>query len=150
MYERFQDRAQRVIILADREARQFGHGIIGTGHLLLGLSREHDGTASKALQEQRLYYDPLRRKVRLIIGENCGGTLPSSPIPHSHEALRVQENALSEASLRGSEWVGTEHLLLSLIRLDGECGGVLSKLGIDTLALRKAVEQQARDVPQLD
>ena len=132
MFERFTDRARRVVVLAQEEARGLNHGYIGTEHLLLALMNEGEGIAARVLSEHGVVLTALREQVREIIG---GGVTPPSPgdhIPFTPRSKKVLEMSLREAIRLGHDYIGTEHLLLGLIR-EGEGVGaqVLAAEGLD-------------------
>ena len=117
MFERFTDRARRVVVLAQEEARRLNHNYIGTEHILLGLIQEGEGHAAKALEELNINIDSVRSEVVEIIGE--GQQSPSGHIPFTPRAKKVLELSLREALQLGHNYIGTEHILLGLIR-EGE------------------------------
>ena len=129
MFERFTDRARRVVVLAQEEARLLDHIYIGTEHLLLGLIHEGEGTAAKALEFFDVTLEAVRDQVLDIIGE--GTSSPSGHIPFTPRSKKVLELALREAQQLGHNYIGTEHILLALIR-EGEGVGVqiLQKLDV--------------------
>jgi ATP-dependent Clp protease ATP-binding subunit ClpA len=141
MFERFTDRARRVVVLAQEEARLLGHNYIGTEHILLGLIHENDGVAAKVLERLGISLEAVRTKVEAIIGE--GGGAPSGHIPFTPRAKKVLELSLREALQLGHNYIGTEHILLGLIR-EGEGVGaqVLVNLGAELSAVRQEVIQQ--------
>jgi ATP-dependent Clp protease ATP-binding subunit ClpC len=128
MFERFTDRARRVVVLAQEEARLLNHNYIGTEHLLLGLIREDEGVAAKALESAGISLEAARQQVEEIIGR--GQQVPSGHIPFTPRAKKVLELSLREAHQLGRDYIGTEHLLLGLIR-EGKGVGpqVLARLG---------------------
>lgn len=138
MYERFTDRARRVVILAQEEVRLFGHTTVGTEHLLLGLIREGDGIAARVLTSLGFTIEGLRTQVEEIIGQ--GEERLSGHIPFTPRAKKVIELSLREALQLGHNYVGTEHLLLGLIR-EGEGVGaqMLERDGTDLISIRRAV-----------
>ena len=139
MFERFTDRARRVVVLAQEEARDLGHTYIGTEHILLGLLREPEGVAAQALEALGIGLDGVRREVREIIGPGEGITLPSH-IPFTPRAKKVLELSLREALQLGHNYIGTEHILLGLIREgEGVAAQVLVKLGADLNRVRQQV-----------
>jgi hypothetical protein len=141
MFERFTDRARRVVVLAQEEARLLNHSWIGTEHLLLGLIHEGDGVAAKALEQLGISLEAVRTKVQGIIG--AGGEPPSGHIPFTPRAKKVLELSLREALQLGHNYIGTEHILLGLIREgEGVAAQVLVNLGADLSAVRQAVIQQ--------
>ena len=130
MFERFTDRARRVVVLAQEEARMLNHNYIGTEHILLGLIHEGEGVAAKALESLGISLDAVRQQVEEIIGQ--GQQAPSGHIPFTPRAKKVLELSLREALQLGHGYVGTEHILLGLIREgDGVAAQVLVKLGAD-------------------
>ena len=130
MFERFTDRARRVIVLAQEEARELNHNYMGTEHILLGLIKEGEGVAAKALESMGINLDDVRREVIDIIGH---GTQPvTGHIPFTPRAKKVLELSLREGLQMGHKYIGTEFLLLGLIREgDGVAAQVLIKLGAD-------------------
>ena len=140
MFERFTDRARRVIFLAQEEARMLNHDYIGTEHILLGLIHEGEGVAAKALESLGISLDAVRQQVEEIIGQ--GQQAPSGHIPFTPRAKKVLELAHREARALGHAYVGTEHILLGLIREgDGVAAQVLVKLGADLNRVRQQVIQ---------
>ena len=140
MFERFTDRARRVVVLAQDEARALNHNYIGTEHLLLGLIVEGEGVAAKALKESGVTVEGVREQVIDIIGK--GSTETSGHIPFTPRGKKVFELALREALQLGHNYIGTEHLLLGLLREgEGVASQVLVKLGVDIGDLRKSVMQ---------
>jgi ATP-dependent Clp protease ATP-binding subunit ClpC len=140
MFERFSGRARRVIDLAQDEARMLEHNYIGTEHILLGLIHEGDGVAAKALQSLGISLDAVRQQVEQIIGR--GQQAPSGHIPFTPRAKKVLELSLREALQLGHDYIGTEHILLGLIREgDGVAAQVLVKLGADLNRVRQQVIQ---------
>ena len=117
MFERFTDRARRVVVLAQEEARMLNHNYIGTEHILLGLIHEGEGVAAKALESLGISLDAVRQQVEEIIGQ--GQQAPSGHIPFTPRAKKVLELSLREALQLGHNYIGTEHILLGLIR-EGE------------------------------
>src|SRR6056300_737106 len=140
MFERFTDRARRVVVLAQEEARRLNHNYIGTEHILLGLIQEGEGHAAKALEELSINIDSVRSEVVEIIGE--GQQSPSGHIPFTPRAKKVLELSLREALQLGHNYIGTEHILLGLIREgEGVAAQVLVKLGADLSRVRQQVIQ---------
>jgi ATP-dependent Clp protease ATP-binding subunit ClpC len=140
MFERFTDRARRVVVLAQEEARMLNHNYIGTEHILLGLIHEGDGVASKALESLGIELDNVREQVQEIIGQ--GQQAPSGHIPFTPRAKKVLELSLREALQLGHNYIGTEHILLGLIREgEGVAAQVLVKLGADLNKVRQQVIQ---------
>lgn len=140
MFERFTDRARRVVVLAQDEARALNHNYIGTEHLLLGLIHEGEGVAAKALESMDISLDAVRAQVVEIIGE--GQSAPSGHIPFTPRAKKVLELSLREALQLGHNYIGTEHILLGLLREgEGVAAQVLTKLGADLSTVRQTVMQ---------
>ena len=110
MFERFTDRARRVVVLAQEEARLLNHSYIGTEHILLGLIHEGEGVAAKALESLGISLEAVRSQVEEIIGQ--GGSSPSGHIPFTPRAKKVLELSLREALQLGHNYIGTEHILL--------------------------------------
>ena len=143
MFERFTDRARRVIVLAQEEARTLQHNYIGTEHLLLGLIREGEGVAAKALASKGVELEATRKQVEEMIGK--GNAAPNGHIPFTPHAKQVLEFSLREALQLGHSYIGTEHILLGLIR-EGEGVGtqVLIKMDVDLGELRSATIDMIR------
>jgi ATP-dependent Clp protease ATP-binding subunit ClpC len=140
MFERFTDRARRVVVLAQEEARMLSHNYIGTEHILLGLIHEGEGVAAKALESLGISLEAVRAQVEEIIGH--GQQAPSGHIPFTPRAKKVLELSLREALQLGHNYIGTEHILLGLIREgEGVAAQVLVKLGADLNRVRQQVIQ---------
>src|ERR671913_327043 len=140
MFERFTDRARRVVVLAQEEARMLNHNYIGTEHILLGLIHEGEGVAAKALESLGISLEAVRQKVEEIIGH--GQQSPSGHIPFTPRAKKVLELSLREALQINHSYIGTEHILLGLIREgEGVAAQVLVKLGADLSRVRQQVIQ---------
>jgi len=140
MFERFTDRARRVVVLAQEEARMLNHNYIGTEHILLGLIHEGEGVAAKALESMGISLEGVRAQVEEIIGQ--GQQAPSGHIPFTPRAKKVLELSLREALQLGHNYIGTEHILLGLIREgEGVAAQVLVKLGADLNRVRQTVIQ---------
>ncbi|PRI12539.1 ATP-dependent Clp protease ATP-binding subunit [Leucobacter massiliensis] len=140
MFERFTDRARRVVVLAQEEAKMLNHNYIGTEHILLGLIHEGEGVAAKALEQLEISLDAVRAQVTDIIG--TGQQPPSGHIPFTPRAKKVLELSLREALQLGHNYIGTEHILLGLIREgEGVAAQVLVKLGADLNRVRQTVIQ---------
>ena len=140
MFERFTDRARRVVVLAQEEARLLNHNYIGTEHILLGLIHEGEGVAAKALESLGISLEAVRSQVEEIIGQ--GGSSPSGHIPFTPRAKKVLELSLREALQLGHNYIGTEHILLGLIREgEGVAAQVLVKLGRRPVRVRQQVIQ---------
>jgi ATP-dependent Clp protease ATP-binding subunit ClpC len=130
MFERFTDRARRVVVLAQDEARELGHDHIGTEHILLGLIREGNGLAAKALEALGVSADGLRERV--VAMADAGHYSGRGHIPFTPQAKQVLRLALSEAQRLGHHYIGTEHVLLGLIQeKDGVAAQVLADAGAD-------------------
>src|SRR6187200_1036653 len=140
MFERFTDRARRVVLLAQEEARMLSHNYIGTEHILLGLIHEGEGVAAKALESMNISLDAVREQVQEIIGQ--GQAAPTGHIPFTPRAKKVLKLSLREALQLGHNYIGTEHILLGLIREgEGVAAQVLQKLGADLNRVRQQVIQ---------
>jgi ATP-dependent Clp protease ATP-binding subunit ClpA len=140
MFERFTDRARRVVVLAQEEARMLHHNYIGTEHILLGLIHEGEGVAAKALESLGISLDAVRQQVEEIIGQ--GQQAPSGHIPFTPRAKKVLELTRREAEQLGHNYIGTEHILLGLIREgNGVAAQVLVMLGADLNRVRLTVIQ---------
>jgi ATP-dependent Clp protease ATP-binding subunit ClpC len=142
MFERFTERARRVVVFAQEEARELNHSYIGTEHLLLGLMRDADSVAAQALQELEIRQDAVREQVTEIIGR--GKRSPSSHIPFTPRAKKVLELSLREALQLNHNYIGTEHILLGLVREgEGVAAQVLIKLGGSLSRVRDKVIELA-------
>ena len=140
MFERFTDRARRVIVLAQEEARMLNHNYIGTEHILLGLIHEGEGVAAKALESMGISLEDVRKEVEELIGP--GSQPPSGHIPFTPRAKKVLELSLREGLQMGHKYIGTEFLLLGLVREgEGVAARVLVKLGADLPRVRQQVIQ---------
>ncbi len=138
MFERFTDRARRVVVLAQEEARVLNHNYIGTEHILLGLLREDEGVAAQALKALEISLETVRQQVEQIIGQ--GQQAPSGHIPFTPRAKKVLELSLREALQLGHNYIGTEHILLGLIHEGhGVAAQVLARLGADLNRVRQQV-----------
>jgi ATP-dependent Clp protease ATP-binding subunit ClpA len=138
MFERFTDRARRVVVLAQEEARMLNHNYIGTEHILLGLIHEGDGVAARALEDLGVRLDTVRERVEYTIG--TGKHAPSGHIPFTPRAKKVLELSLREAIQLGHNHIGTEHILLGLMSEgEGVAYQVLTELGLTSAKVRKAV-----------
>jgi ATP-dependent Clp protease ATP-binding subunit ClpC len=138
MFERFTDRARRVIVLAQEEARLLNHNYIGTEHLLLGLLHDGGGTAARALESLGVTLDAARDQVREMIGE--GQQALTGHIPFTPRAKKVLELSLREALSLGDDHIGTEHLLLGLVaEADGLGAQIVARLGASRRAVRDKV-----------
>ena len=140
VFERFTDRARRVVVLAQEEARMLNHNYIGTEHLLLGLIHEGEGVAARALQSMGISLDVARTRVEEIIGQ--GQSVPTGHIPFTPRAKKVLELSLREGLQLGAPNLGTEHILLGLVREgEGVAAQVLHELGVDLDRVRQTVIQ---------
>src|ERR1700679_808169 len=140
VFERFTDRARRVLVLAQEEARLLNHSFIGTEHILLGLIHEGEGVAAKALESLGISLEAVREKVEETIG--MAGTAPSGSPPFTPRAKKVLELSLREALQLGHSYIGTEHMLLGLVREgEGVAAQVLNDLGADMARVRTQVIQ---------
>jgi ATP-dependent Clp protease ATP-binding subunit ClpC len=140
VFERFTDPARRVVVFAQEEARMLNHNYIGTEHILLGLIHEGEGVAAKALESLNISLEAVRQQVEEIIGQ--GQAAPTGHIPFTPRAKKVLELSLREALQLGHNYIGTEHILLGLIREgEGVAAQVLQKLGADLNRVRQTVIQ---------
>lgn len=138
MFERFTDGAHRALVLAQEEARLLGHNHIGTEHILLGLVHEGDGVAAQALGSLGISLETLRQKVEETIGP--AGSEPGGPPPFTPRAKRALELSLREALHLGCTYIGTEHILLGLVREgEGVAARALVQLGVDLSTVRQSV-----------
>jgi len=138
MFERFTDRARRVLVLAQEEARLLGHNFMGTEHLLLGLIHEDKGVAARALHGLGVSLESTRREVAKTVGSSAQPSTTTAPF--TPRAKKVLELSLREALQLGDSYIGTEHLLLGLIRDgDGVAASVLTALGADLQRVRQQV-----------
>src|SRR5690349_21329052 len=142
MFERFTDRARRVVVLAQEEARMLSHNYIGTEHILLGLIHEGEGVAAKALESLDISLEAVRAQVEEIIGQ--GQQAPSGHIPFTPRAKKVLELSLREALQLGHTYIGTEHILLGLLHEgEGVAAQVLAELGPGLNEIRQKVLELA-------
>jgi ATP-dependent Clp protease ATP-binding subunit ClpC len=154
VFERFTDRARRVVVLAQEEARMLNHNYIGTEHVLLGMIHEGEGLAATALEALDISLDDVRADIQSIIGQ--GQSPPTGHIPFTPRAKKVLELSLREALQLGHNYIGTEHILLGLIREgDGVGAQVLVKRGAtldrvreEVLGLLAGYEGGAPQVPE--
>jgi ATP-dependent Clp protease ATP-binding subunit ClpA len=138
MFERFTDRARRVVVLAQDEARALNHDYIGTEHLLLGLIQEGEGVAAKALAKMQISLEDVRSRVEEAVGQ--GRQAPSGHIPFTPRAKKTLELSLRESLQLGHDYIGTEHILLGLLREgDGVAAQVLVGMGADLNRVRHEV-----------
>jgi ATP-dependent Clp protease ATP-binding subunit ClpC len=163
MFSRFTERAQKVVVLSQEEARRLGHNVVGTEHILLGLAAEGEGVAARALQALGIGLEKVRHEVENVIGRGEG--TPQGQIGFTPRAKRVLELAFEEARQLGHTYIGTEHILLGLIREgEGVAAQVLKNLGADLDKVRRQVvdllggsspgmvkrESRGRKTPTLD
>lgn len=147
MFERFTDRARRVVVLAQEESQRLSHNYIGSEHLLLGLLAEREGVAARALESLNVTLTAAREQVEEIIGP--GQQTPRGHIPFTPRAKKILELALREALTMGSEVINTEHLLLGLIdEGDGVGAQILQRLGATAQAVREAVARLISAEPE--
>jgi ATP-dependent Clp protease ATP-binding subunit ClpC len=140
VFERFTDRARRVVVLAQTEASMLNHNYIGTEHILLGLIHEGEGVAAQVFESLDISVEAARRQVEEIIGR--GGDEITGHIPFTPRAKKVLELSLREALQLGHNYIGTEHILLGLVREgEGVAAQVLRTLGADLHRVRQAVIQ---------
>ena len=138
MFHRFTDRARRVVHLAQEEARLLRHDYVGTEHLLLGLLYEGEGVAARALESLGISREDVRGQVEEITGHGQGSR--AGPIPFTPRAKKVLELSLREALALGHHYIGTEHLLLGLLREgQGVAAQVLTRLGADHAQVQERV-----------
>jgi ATP-dependent Clp protease ATP-binding subunit ClpC len=146
MFEKFTERARRVIVLAQEELLLLRHDRIGTEHILLGLIREGEGVAARSLESLGVSLEAVRQQVEEIIGR--GEQAPSGHIPFTPRAKKVLEFSLREALQLGHNYIGTEHILLGLLREgDGVAAQVLVRLGADLNRVRQQVVQELAGLP---
>jgi ATP-dependent Clp protease ATP-binding subunit ClpA len=146
MFERFTDRARRVVVLTQEEARLLNHNYIGTEHLLLALVRDDEGVAALALQQLGISHEAVRGQVEDIIGR--GGSSPSDHMPFTPRSKKVLELSLREALQLGHDFIGTEHLLLGLVREgEGVAAQVLAKMGTNLAQVRSQVMELLGQAP---
>ena len=154
MFERFTDRARRVVVLAQEEARTLGHDQVGTEHVLLGLLDEGEGLAAKVLESLGIGSEAVRQRVAEIVGR--GEQAPSGHIRFTEQTKDVLKLSLNEALQLGHNYIGTEHILLGLLReREGVAARVLTGLGADVQGARTEVirildEYRRKQGPQAD
>jgi ATP-dependent Clp protease ATP-binding subunit ClpC len=145
MFERYTDRARRVVVLAQEEARDLGHNYVGTEHILLGLIHERTGVAARALTALGVSQDETRTQVEAIIGRGDLARVQDGPIPFTPRTKKVLELAAREALQLGHDYIGTEHILLGLMREgDGVGAQVLNSAGIEFSAVRHQIRELLR------
>ena len=143
MFERFTERSRNVMVLAQEESGRLGHGYVGTEHLLLGLIREDEGVAAQALTASGVTVDGVREQVEIIVGY---GEADTSQKPFRAESKRVLESSLKESMRLGHNYIGTEHILLGLVReSEGVAARVLLDLDVDQDAVRREVIERLPD-----
>ncbi len=144
MFERFTERARRVLTFAQEEARLLNHSFIGTEHILLGLIRESDGMGAEALRTLGVSFEVVRAKVVEMVGTS--GSAPSGSPPFTPRAKKVLELSLREALQLNHSYIGTEHILLGLVREgDGVAARVLVDVGVGLPRVRQAVDDLMKD-----
>jgi ATP-dependent Clp protease ATP-binding subunit ClpC len=147
MFERFTDRARRVVVLSQEEARRLNHNYIGTEHVLLGLLQEEEGIAARVLTSLGVSFDGARDLVKDIIGPGTGA--PSDHMPFTPRAKKVLELSLREALQLGHDHIDTEHLLLGLLREgEGVAAQVIVRLGAELDQVRGAVIRALEGLPE--
>ncbi|WP_026487001.1 ATP-dependent Clp protease ATP-binding subunit [Caldanaerobius polysaccharolyticus] len=145
MFGRFTERAQKVLYLAQEEARALNHNYVGTEHLLLGLIKEGEGIAAQALRNQGIRLEDIRQKIESLIGR---GAMPTEVVGYTPRAKRVLELSFAEARRLGVNYIGTEHILLGLIREgDGVAARVLAESGVDLNKTRDEVMKLLNQEP---
>jgi ATP-dependent Clp protease ATP-binding subunit ClpA len=138
VFERFTERARQVVVIAQDESRTLGHGYIGTEHLLLGLLRERQGIGARVLAELDVTLEDVRARVIAIVGK--GEKVGTGQIPFTPEAKHSLSLSFQEALALGHDHIGTEHLLLALVRVDEGVGArILVDLNVDAEGIRQAV-----------
>ena len=141
MFERFTNRARQAIIEAQEAAKELKHGYIGSEHLMAGLAREHDGLGAKVLEDFELTTERIQDKTLDLVG--AGDTVSEGNLQFTPRTKRVLELALREALSLGHNYVGTEHILLGLIREgEGIAQRIFDECGIDTEDMRRHVIEQ--------
>lgn len=142
MFERFTDRARHVVVFAQEEARRLNHNYIGTEHILVALCIESESLAGRTLEALGVSVDRIREQIEEIVGR--GQSAPSSHIPLTKQSKRVLEFSLREALRLGDNYIGTEHLLLGLIRQEDDVAvRILERLGVDTRRVDQEVHRMA-------
>ncbi len=143
MFERFTERARQVVVLAQEEARTFKHNYIGTEHILLGLLREEEGLAARVLGSLDITIERVRAAVLRIVG--AGEEPTSGQIPFTPRAKKVLERALTEALSLGHNYIGTEHILLGLVRENEQVAGQMQGVGVRILLDFDADSEKVRN-----
>jgi ATP-dependent Clp protease ATP-binding subunit ClpC len=146
LFERFTDRARRVVVFTQEEARLLNHNYIGTEHILLGLIHEGEGVAARALESLNISLEAVRQQVEQIIGR--GHAPPTGHIPFTPRAKKVLELSFRESLQLGHNYIGTEHILLGLVREgEGVAAQVLQRLGANLDRVRQTVIQRMHGYP---
>jgi ATP-dependent Clp protease ATP-binding subunit ClpC len=148
VFERFTERARQVVVLAQDEARLLKHNYIGTEHILLGLLREEEGLAARVLEGLDIELNEVRAQVARVVGQ--GDEATTGQIPFTPRAKKVLELSLKEALALSHNYIGTEHVLLGLVREnEGVAARILLNLGADSERVRNAViESLGKEVPR--
>ena len=151
MFNKFTERARQVILLAKQEAKRFNHDYIGTEHILLGLLREGEGVAAAVLQSLGMNLNNIRLEVEKLV-QVGPTTVVTGDLPFTPKAKKVMELAMEEARTLGHNYIGTEHLLLGLIREgEGVASQVFANMGLDLEKVREAFRSFApQDVEDLE
>ncbi|MGF7398207.1 ATP-dependent Clp protease ATP-binding subunit [Thermoanaerobacterium thermosaccharolyticum] len=145
MFGRFSEKAQKVLYQAQEEARSLYHNYVGTEHILLGLIKEEDGIASRVLKNLGVTYDDIRAKVETLIGM---GNVPGDVVGYTPRAKRVLELSFAEARRFNTNYIGTEHILLGLIREgEGVAVRILMELGVDFNRVREEIVKMVSEEP---
>ncbi|MBP2071934.1 ATP-dependent Clp protease ATP-binding subunit [Thermoanaerobacterium butyriciformans] len=145
MFGRFSEKAQKVLYQAQEEARSLYHNYVGTEHILLGLIKEEDGIASRVLKNLGVTYDDIREKVETLIGM---GNVPGDVVGYTPRAKRVLELSFAEARRFNTNYIGTEHILLGLIREgEGVAVRILMELGVDFNRVREEIVKMVSEEP---
>src|SRR5687768_13268987 len=149
MFERFTERARQVVVLAQDEARALRHNYIGTEHILLGLLREEEGLAARVLTSLGVTLEDVRARVARMVGQ--GEVVTTGQIPFTPHAKKALELSLREALDRSHDYIGTEHILLALVRVNEGVGAhVLSDVGADAETVRERVHAAFRGDVDID
>jgi ATP-dependent Clp protease ATP-binding subunit ClpA len=147
MFERFTDRARRVVVLAQEEARLLDHGYIGTEHILLGVIHEGEGVAAQALASLEIDLTAVREAVERLVPR--GESTPSGHIPFTPHAKKVLELSLREALRLAHNYIGTEHILLGLVReREGMAAKALVQVGADLDSVRQRIEEMVTSLAE--
>jgi ATP-dependent Clp protease ATP-binding subunit ClpA len=147
MFERFTERARKVMVLAQDEARRFHHTYIGTEHILLGLVREGEGVSAQALSSLGVTLEEVRKQVESVVGYGEGGM--DAQAPFTPRSKKVLELSLREAMQLGHNYMGTEHLLLGMVREnEGVAARILSNLDLEPGRVRREVLRRIGEEPE--